>query len=185
MRAQLLESIGLAYRRQGSSDRAIPMFEQAVAIRRDERRTTVIERRGARKPGAGAHRWRTPGFRRSYLQQALDMSRAADETPSRETGDILAQFGQFVLNAKSDPQTATKLSSEALAIYRAAIGNQSLSVASALGDLATAALWTGDFAQAERYQREAMTIFQATVSRNHPDYADRTGDVGLHPDAAG
>ena len=30
VRAQLLESIGLAYRRQGSNDRAIPLFEQAL-----------------------------------------------------------------------------------------------------------------------------------------------------------
>src|SRR5580698_4564760 len=37
VRAQLLESIGLAYRRQGLSERAIPLFEQAVAIRRQER----------------------------------------------------------------------------------------------------------------------------------------------------
>jgi tetratricopeptide (TPR) repeat protein len=35
--AELLESIGLAYRHQGLSDRAIPLFEQAVAIRRQER----------------------------------------------------------------------------------------------------------------------------------------------------
>src|SRR6202044_1468044 len=37
MRAELLESIGLAYRHQGVSERAIPLFEQAVAIRRQER----------------------------------------------------------------------------------------------------------------------------------------------------
>src|ERR1700728_1442199 len=37
VRAQLLESIGLAYRRQGLSERAIPLFEQAVAIRREEK----------------------------------------------------------------------------------------------------------------------------------------------------
>src|SRR5271165_2669540 len=37
VRAQLLESIGLAYRRQGLSERAIPLFEQALAIRRQER----------------------------------------------------------------------------------------------------------------------------------------------------
>ncbi|MDP8986193.1 MAG: serine/threonine-protein kinase [Pseudomonadota bacterium] len=179
VRAQLLESIGLAYRRQGASERAIPLFEEAVAIRRAERphdghRTAAALANLARALNEGGHLVSAE----AYLQQALDMSRAADETPSRETGDILAQFGQFVLNAKSDPQTATKLSSEALAIYRTAIGNQSLSVASALGDLATAALWTGDFEQAERYQREAMTIFQATVSRNHPDYAIALATLG-------
>src|SRR6202795_4625830 len=37
VRAQLLESIGLAYRRQGLNERAIPLFEQAVVIRRAER----------------------------------------------------------------------------------------------------------------------------------------------------
>ena len=37
VRAQLLESIGLAYRRQSLNDRAIPLFEQAIAIRREER----------------------------------------------------------------------------------------------------------------------------------------------------
>src|SRR5260221_9134578 len=36
VRAQLLESMGLAYRRQGLSERAVPLLEQAVAIRRDE-----------------------------------------------------------------------------------------------------------------------------------------------------
>src|SRR6202035_5158239 len=37
VRAQLLESIGLAYRHQGLSEQAIPLFEQAVNIRRQER----------------------------------------------------------------------------------------------------------------------------------------------------
>src|SRR5260370_1819206 len=36
VRAQLLESMGLAYRRQGLSERAVPLLEQAVPIRRDE-----------------------------------------------------------------------------------------------------------------------------------------------------
>src|ERR1700736_5950758 len=42
VRAQLLESIGLAYRRQGLYESAIPLFEQAVAIRRS---ANPIERR--------------------------------------------------------------------------------------------------------------------------------------------
>jgi serine/threonine protein kinase/tetratricopeptide (TPR) repeat protein len=179
VRAQLLESIGLAYRRQGLSDRAVPLLEQALTIRREERpfnkhRTAAALANLAQALTDGGHLISAE----AYLQQALEMSRSGDDLPSRETGDILEQYGQFVLNAKSDPQGAAKLFTEALSIYRASIGNQNLSVASTLVDLATEALWTGDFSLAERYQREAMTIFQATVSRNHPDHAVALATLG-------
>jgi len=179
VRAQLLESIGLAYRRQGLSDRAVPLLEQSVAIRREERpfnnhRTAAALANLAQALTDGGHLISAE----AYLQQALQLSRSGDDVPSRETGDILEQFGQFALNAKSDPEAAAKLSTEALGIYRAAIGNQNLSVASALNDLAAVAVWTGDFPLAERYQREAMTVFQATVSRNHPDHAVALATLG-------
>ncbi|HWJ34368.1 MAG TPA: serine/threonine-protein kinase [Steroidobacteraceae bacterium] len=179
VRAQLLESIGLAYRRQGLSDRAVPLFEQAVAIRRqerpfDSRRTAAALANLAQALTDGGHLISAE----AYLQQALQMSRNGEDTPSRETGDILEQFGEFELNAKSDPESAAKLFTDALDIYRGAGGSQSLSVASTLSDLASAAVWKGDFTLAEHYQREAMTIFQGTVSRNHPDHAMALATLG-------
>jgi eukaryotic-like serine/threonine-protein kinase len=179
VRAQLLESIGLAYRRQGLSERAVPLFEQAVAIRREERpfdnhRTAAALANLSQALSDGGHLISAEG----YLQQALQMSRSGDQSPSAETGDILDQFGQFELNAKSDPKTATKRFSEALDIYRNALGNQNLSVAATLTNLASAAVWMGDFPLAERNQREAMAILQATVSRNHPDHAAALATLG-------
>ena len=88
-----------------------------------------------------------------------------------ETADILVQFGNFELDAKSDPERAAQLFGKALTIYRATIGEQNLQMAAALNGLASAAVWTDDYALAEHYQREALTIFRATVSRNHPDNA--------------
>ncbi|MGA2189045.1 MAG: serine/threonine-protein kinase [Steroidobacteraceae bacterium] len=180
VRAQLLESIGLAYRRQGLSERAVPLFEQAVAIRRDERpldqhRTAAALANLARALTDGGHLV-TAG---AYLQQALQLSREGDESPSIETADILEQFGQFELEGKSDPQSAGKLFSEALAIYRGELGNQNLSVASTLNSLASAAVWAGDYPLAERYQRESIHIYQATVSRNHPDHAAALQTLGI------
>ncbi|MBS0614250.1 MAG: serine/threonine protein kinase, partial [Proteobacteria bacterium] len=43
VRAELLESIGLAYRRQGLSTRAVPLFEQALAIRRTAKPTNPTQ----------------------------------------------------------------------------------------------------------------------------------------------
>jgi eukaryotic-like serine/threonine-protein kinase len=179
VRAQLLESIGLAYRRQGLNERAIPLFEQAVTIRREERpadnhRTAAALANLARALTDGGHLVSAE----AYLQQALDLSRRADNSPSVETADILVQYGQFAINARSNPQQARELFGEALTIYRGTLGNQHLSVAVTLSGLSTAASWMGDFAPAEQYQRQAIEIFQATVSRTYPDYAVGLASLG-------
>jgi len=179
VRAQLLESIGLAYRRQGLSERAIPLFEQSVAIRREER---PIDKHRLAAAIANLARALTDGGHlvsaEAYLEQALELSRTGDNSPSVETADILVQFAQFALEAKSEPERAAKLFGEALGIYRGALGNQHLSVAVTLSGLASAALWKDDFASAEQYQRQAIEIFQATVSRNYPDHAVALANLG-------
>ncbi len=179
VRAQLLESIGLAYRRQGLSDRAVPLFERAVVIRREERpidphRAAAALANLAQALNDGGHLLPAE----AYLQQALTMSRSGDESPSLETADIMVQFAQFELDGKSDPQKANRLFSEALSIYRRTLGNQNIAVATALGGLAACAVWTNDYALAEHYGREAIEIFQITVSRTHPDYASALATLG-------
>jgi serine/threonine protein kinase/tetratricopeptide (TPR) repeat protein len=180
VRAQLLESIGLAYRRQGLSERAVPLLEQAVAIRREEhpqnpQRAAAALANLAEALTDGGHLVSAE----AYLRQALLLSRSDDGPPSMETGDILNQFGQFELKAKSDAPAAAKLFTEALGIYRGAAGNQNLGVATTLVNLAAAAVWMSDYALAERYQREAIGIFQVTVSRNHPDHASALDTLGF------
>ena len=105
-------------------------------------------------------------------------SRRGDHSSSIETADILVQYAQFELSAKSDPQQARKLFGEALGIYRSILGAQHLSVAVTLSGLAVAAIWMDDFAAAERYEREAIEIFRATVSRNYPDHAVALATLG-------
>lgn len=180
VRAQLLESMGLAYRRQGLSDRAVPLLEQAVAIRRsetpfDKHRTAAALANLAQALTDGGHLVSAEG----YLQQALQVSRNGDDLPTSETADILQQFGQFELSAKSDPPAASKRFRDALEIYRTAVGTQSPSVASVLHNLASAEVWMTDYASAERDEREAIQIFQSTVSRNHPDHAEALENLGI------
>jgi serine/threonine protein kinase/Tfp pilus assembly protein PilF len=172
MRAQLLESIGLAYRRQGLSERAIPLFEQAVAIRRQER--PLDNGRIAVALANLAYALTDSGHlisAQAYLEQAVALSESSRESPPSETADILVQFGNFTMEAKSDPKRAAELFGKALNIYRSSPTTQNLRIASTLNGLALAAVWSDDFVLAEHYQREALEIFQATVSRNYPDNA--------------
>ncbi len=177
--AELLESIGLAYRHQGLSDRAIPLFEQAVAIRRQERpldnaRIAVAEANLARALTDAGNLTSAE----MYLEQAVTLSQSGKDPQNVGTADILVQFGHFALDAKSDPARATQLFGKALNIYHATIGDQSLQMAQALNGLASAAVWTDNYPQAEHYQREALAIFQAIVSRNHPDNAAGLATLG-------
>ena len=179
VRAELLESIGLAYRRQGLSERAIPLFEQAVAIRREER---PVDNRRIAAALANLARALTDGGHlvsaEAYLQQSLELSRKGDQGSSLGTADILVQYAQFELTAKSDPEHARKLFEEALVIYRNTLGEQHLSVAVTLSGLASAASWMEDLAAAEHYERQAIEIFRGTVSRNYPDHAVALGSLG-------
>jgi serine/threonine protein kinase len=179
VRAQLLESIGLAYRRQGLSERAIPLFEQSVAIRRQERPLDNGHVAVALANLASAltdHGNLISA--EAYLEQAVALSESDGEPRPVETADILVQFGNFALQAKSDPARASELFGKALNIYRNAIGEQNLQVAETLNGLATAGVWMSDYPVAEHYQREALAIFQATVPRNHPDNAVALATLG-------
>jgi eukaryotic-like serine/threonine-protein kinase len=179
VRAQLLESIGLAYRRQGLAEEAIPLFEQAVAIRRQERpidnsRIAVAVANLARAMTDAGHLISAE----AYLEQAVSLSERGSEAQKAETADILVQFGNFALDAKSDPARAAQLFGRAQNIYRATIGEQNQQMAAALNGLASAAVWTDDFSLAEHYQREALAIFRTTVSHNHPDNAVALATLG-------
>jgi len=179
VRAQLLESIGLAYRRQGLSERSIPLFEEAVAIRRQERpldngKIAVAIANLARALTDSGHLISAE----ANLQQAVTLTETGGRQDSVETADILVQFGNFALDAKSDPARAAQLFNQALELYRSALGPQNLQVASALNGLAAATAWMSDFPLAEHYQREALDIFQATVSRTHPDNAVALATLG-------
>jgi len=179
VRAQLLESIGLAYRRQGLNERAIPLFEQAVAIRRDARPVDSgrLAAALANLSQALADAGRLAGAE-ANIKEAVALSRTGSAPSSVETADILYQYGLFSLNAKSDPQLATTLFNEALVIYRSVPGDQRLGVATTLGALSGAAQWSGNFVNAEQLMRDSMNLMGATVGRNHPDYAASMANLG-------
>ncbi|HEY2676817.1 MAG TPA: serine/threonine-protein kinase [Steroidobacteraceae bacterium] len=179
VRAQLLESIGLAYRRQGLSENAIPLFEQAVTIRREAR---PLDNRVLAAALANLAQALTDAGHLvsadAYLQQAVALSQSGEGSQSAETADIVFQYGNFLLSAKSDPDRAKKLFDDALRIYRNIPGDQHLAIAATLSALAAAAVWSGDYMIAEQHQREALNLFRATVSRNHPDHAVALATLG-------
>jgi eukaryotic-like serine/threonine-protein kinase len=179
VRAQLLDSIAIAYRRQGLYANSIPLFEEVVAIRRDARpfnnRTLAVALANLSQALADAGRRVSA---EADITEALKVLQTGDTPATVETADILQQFGLFSLNAKSDPGGAESMFKQALSIYRELPGDQNLAIASTLSALASTAVWSGKYEQGESYQREALNIFRATSNSKHPNHNVALASLG-------
>ena len=170
VRAELLESIAIPYRRLAHSDFAIPLFEEVLAIRKDQR---PVDKRLVALALANLSQALEDAGRlvsaEQDIKEALDLLQADDAPPTAETADLLAQYGQLYLSGKSDPVSAEGMFKRALSID-SGLPDQSLSIARILTQLAAASVWTGKYDQAEDYQRKALNIFRVTTSSKHPDH---------------
>jgi serine/threonine protein kinase/tetratricopeptide (TPR) repeat protein len=180
VRAELLESIGLAYRRQGLTDSSINLLEQTVAMRRLER--PIDDRRLAASLAnlatALSEAGRLPSAE-ANLVQALALMRRRDTPDALETADILTQYGHLALDAESQPDKALKLFNEALALADEQPNFPPLQRSAILDGLASTALWVGNFKQAEGYQREVLAIFQEATTHDYPDRAVVMASLGF------
>ena len=180
VRAQLLESIGLAYRRQGLTRQSISLFERALAIRKSEH--PVDPRRTAASLANLATALAEAGHFASAeadLIEALATARGAGEGSRAETAAILVQYGHLALDAESQPDKALKLFTEALDIYRQRADVPPLEVAATLYGLSTAAVWLGDYHLAERYSRQALQVYRENTPHDYPDHAIMMANLGL------
>jgi tetratricopeptide (TPR) repeat protein len=178
--AQLLESIGLAYRRSGYSERAIGLLETALAIRRDEKPMDT------RRVAAGLANVATALAEAGRLQsaeddltEALAISRSGGKQNDAETADILVQFGQMALNRQSQPEKALEFFNEALNIDRGLKDRHPLAEMDALHGLSSAASWKGDYRLAERYERESLRLARSNLSHDHPDRSAALSALGV------
>ncbi|MEA3175377.1 MAG: eukaryotic-like serine/threonine-protein kinase [Gammaproteobacteria bacterium] len=179
VRAQLLESIAVAYQRQSHSDFAIPLFEEVVAIRRDERPfdKRIVAVALANLSAALMEAGRLVSAEQD-IKEALQTLQDGDSAPTLETADLLRQYGHFYLATKSDYSAATDMFKRALAIYRSLPGDQNLAIAMTLSQLATSAAWSGKYEEAEDYQSKALNIFRATTSSKFPDHNRALATLG-------
>ena len=179
VRAQLLESIGLAYRRQGLSERAIPLFEQAVAIRRQERpldngHIAVALANLARALTDAGHLVSARGL--SAAGGDLVGERRRTRAPSRPpTSWCNSATSRWMPRAipRAPPSSSARRSTSTAAT----LGNQNLQVAATLNGLAAAAVWMDDYPVAEHYQREALGYFPSDRQPQPSRPRGRLGDA--------
>ena len=179
VRAQMLDSIGYAYQRQGDQKRAIPLLEQSLQIRRQAAKgPTPLLVTSLRNLADALRMAGNSASAEGYYRQALLMSRQLYGERDQHVAEVMVGFGRLLYTNPSRMDEAEKLLRDALAIYTKTRGPEDSEVAATLSDLGNLMLWKDDLATAEQFHRQALRIYQASVPRTHPDYAQTLGSLG-------
>lgn len=179
VRAELLDTVGEAYRQLGEYERAQPLFEQALAIART---------RAQADPLRLAHALRSRGrlhgdlgefdSARTLLEDALARYRTQLGTPHAEVATTLGDLG-FVLTRAADYRAAERMHRDALAMRRSLFGGAHPDVADSLVKLGMTLRNQGDYAAAEPMLSEALALRRRLLPATHPQLAHNLSDLAL------
>ncbi|HET7276311.1 MAG TPA: serine/threonine-protein kinase [Longimicrobiaceae bacterium] len=156
VRATMLNAIGLIQSNLGLYDQALPLLEEALALRRElykppdprlvESISELAELHAAR---------RNPQFARPLFREALRMHRAIPGADPLQTSALLSSFA-LVMRDLERPDTAEILMREALTIERDILGAEHPHYVSGRGELAYILRAKGDLEAAESIYREVL-----------------------------
>lgn len=170
--AALMDAIGEVNLGLGRIDRAAPLLESALAIRR---RTLGSESLAVAQSleHVASVRFGRSEFKQGeqLLRQALALKRRLLGENDVEVAKTLNQLGQ-TLAEKGDFRQAEPLHRQALAIARRAEGAQGSTVADSLFFLAQRGDDRGDYAAAESLYRQGLAITRRLLGEQHPTYVE-------------
>jgi serine/threonine protein kinase/tetratricopeptide (TPR) repeat protein len=168
VRAPLLETIGVAYRRMGMPDRAVPQLESALRLQRqlqpgnNPRTAALLIELAIATREAGQFKQSDQLFSEAQL-----MTEQSGESNPQVTAKLLVENGRLE-NLRSNTAQAYKSFTKALELMRQACGPRDPEVGSILSELANILSWSDDLAGAEAAAREAVDIYRS-VAELHPD----------------
>jgi serine/threonine-protein kinase len=170
VQARLIDTMGQVYQKLGLYDRAEPLLEQALALRRrafGEDHPDVAEslsHMAALRHAKGDLAAAEPLYREAIEQRRGLLGEHPDLATSLNN---LAIF----LKDKGDYNAAEPVFREALAMRRKLLGQEHSEVATTLDELAVLLKEKGDYAAAEPLYREALAMRRKLLGNEHPDTA--------------
>ena len=176
-RADLLETVGVIYRRLGLDEEALPLLESSLQIRHRSfgpvhpKVADSLQDLGDLFYSRGDY-----GAAESHYREALAMRRG--EGARLDVADSLTGLAH-VLNVRGERDEAEPLYREALAIRREILGDRHSNVADSLTSLASI-LWSdGDYGAAESLFREAVAVYRGSLGDEHPKTALALSNLAL------
>ncbi len=179
VRARLLATIGDIYGKLGLFDRAEPLLDESLRIRKalhardDEAVVESLTGIGRVLVGKGKY-----GESEKMLREALAMQRRLKGEGHPDVAGSLRDLAR-VLEEERKLEEAEALLREALAIHRKALGNGHHDVAADLSSLALVLTDRGRLDEAEKLHREAVAIDRGALGADHPGYATDLSNLAL------
>ncbi len=179
VRAELLDTVGEAYRQLGQYERAEPMLEEALRLAESEGAAAPVRLARAQR-GLGRLRSDQGDFDASgrLLREALEGYRRAWGEPSAEVATSLGDLG-FMLTRAADYPAAERAHRDALAMRRRLFGEEHPDVADSLVKLGMTLRNQGNYAAAEPLLSEALALRRRLLPATHPYLAHNLSDLAL------
>jgi serine/threonine protein kinase/tetratricopeptide (TPR) repeat protein len=176
--ATLMDTIGTVYFNIGLYDRAAPLLEEALKIRRQlfgnqhpdvaRTMTNLVQVLGEMGDLETAE---------ALTREALAIRRQHYGAEHPEIADSLNDLA-YLSRAKGEVVTAEALYRESLAMRRKLLGNDDLYTASSLSNLAVLLAGKGDLEAAEALYHEALPALRKSYGDDHPDVALTLNNLG-------
>jgi serine/threonine protein kinase len=179
VRAVMLESIAFAYLGQFMSEKAVPLLEKAVEIRRTRAETEPVALAVSLTNLAdGLRLTNNPTAADRNYREARALFEKANGPRDKAIADVLVSMARLRQSSESELPEAERLLNEALGIYTETTGPTSVEVGAVYAHLANIRMWEFKWTQAENLLEQANAIFSDRLARTHPDYFTTLGLLG-------
>ena len=179
LKAEMLSVMGRTYQRLGELDKARPLLEGALSLRRHllgPEHADVAE--SLNDLGVLLRQKGDTAAAEPLLVEALATRRKVLGREHRDVAETLVELGRLYSDRGSD-ERAEPLLREALAIRRKVMGERAHDTATSMNELALLLWHQGELAGAERLFRECLEINRKTLGENHPDVSSALNNLAL------
>jgi serine/threonine protein kinase/tetratricopeptide (TPR) repeat protein len=179
VRAEMLSVIGRTYQRLAEPQKARPLLEEALALRRKVHGPESVQvAETLNDLGVLLREKNEPAAAEAMLMQALAMRRKLLGPAHEDVAQTLVELGRLYSDRGFDDR-AEPLMREALAIRRKRLGNSHHETATSLNELALVLWHEGDLSGAEAAFRECLAINRKVLGQNHPDVSTPLNNLAL------
>ncbi|MDH5824809.1 serine/threonine-protein kinase [Luteimonas sp. RD2P54] len=179
VQAELLGTVGEAYRQLGLYDRAGPLFDRALeaagTVAGDDPRLLARALRNSGRLHIDRGDYPQAGM---LLRDALARFQSAAPPPHPDIADTLDDLGQAAFRA-GDHDAALELHRDALAMRRRLFGEVHVDIAQSLDRMGVIARHRSDYAAAEPLLGEALALRRRLLPPTHPQLAASLSNLAL------
>ena len=184
VKAALLETIGTVYDSLGLYDKALPLLQEALTLRRGALRSDDLEIAGTlnRLGNVFLDKGDAKGAEVVY-REALAIRRKRLDPSSRDVAESLNNLAS-ALDTTGNYEESERFFRESLAIKRK-LGGEEQSIATTLLNIAVNRARMGDWDGAESFLREASPLQRKALGPDHPEVAFTTETLAVVLDSKG